>query len=586
MAALILGAEIPRYRKIRTRNVLAVLACVAASLVPATAAAPEPVEAVDTVPPVQTAPGWTARYLAPPNPLNSTEGMILDGKGGLYICQALNNRVVRMDLATRELTVIADEFDAEPLLVPDDIALGPDGNLYVTNLLGRNVTRMAPDGTQRKVVANNIGDGKSLANAVAFNAQGRLFATDLSFADPNYPGGFWEVDPEGVKPPVPLVRNLPAPNGFAFGADGRAYVPMMFGGRIDAIDVDTGAVETVADGFGYLTSVEFDGQGRVITHEADTGKVWRVDLQKRERSVLAQGDVGLDNIVVFPDGEIWVSNFVRGNVRRVDEERGVLQPILPERPLSLPFTLNEAPDGSLVVGDFTAVSRLDAGEGTRLSRLLVNDLQLLTPGAVQISSDLYWTDFLPPDGRVFRRDLETGERVEVATGFGFPWSIEEGPLGNLLVTDQALGTVFEVDTANGMKSVLASGLRSPSGLAYSRSNGTVYVSDTGGGRVLAIDVVSRMPRELASGLAAPEGLAVDRDGTVLVVEGDAGRLLRLAPGGGGAPEVVASGLPTRTIGIGLPLLNYSADVLVRSDGLIVVSGPADGSVIEIAHSPS
>ena len=36
-------------------------------------------------------------------------------------------------------------------------------------------------------------------------------------------------------------------------------------------------------------------------------------------------------------------------------------PLLPESPLTLPFSLSEAPDGALVVGDFAAVTRLTAG---------------------------------------------------------------------------------------------------------------------------------------------------------------------------------------------------------------------------------
>jgi len=43
----------------------------------------------------------------------------------------------------------------------------------------------------------------------------------------------------------------------------------------------------------------------------------------------------------------------------------------------------------------------------------------------------------------------------------------------------------------------------------------------------------------------------------------------------------ASGLPTGTVGFGLPLMNYSSDVLVRRDGTIVVSGDADGSLLEL-----
>ncbi|HEY3240849.1 MAG TPA: hypothetical protein VGL92_14870, partial [Acidimicrobiia bacterium] len=347
-------------------------------LLPAVPAGSEPADTGGAVPGV-TAAGYRVRYLVPPNPLNSTEGMVLDGQGGLFICQALFNRVVRLDLASGQITRIANESDAEPLQAPDDIALGPDGNLYVANLFGRNVTRISPDGEERTVVGSNLGDGGTGTNGIAFNAQGRLFATDLSFSDPSHPGGLWEVDPAGVKPPVPIVRPLPTPEGFAFGPDGLAYIPEMFAGRIDVVDVDARTVRTLVDGFGYLVSLDFDREGRLVVLETDTGKVWRVDRTTGARTFLAQGAPGLDNVVVFPDGTIWVTNFAQGNVRRVNEAQGVLEPVFPERPLTLPFSLSEAPDGSLIVGDFTAVSRVQAGESTRLSRLLVSDLQLLTP---------------------------------------------------------------------------------------------------------------------------------------------------------------------------------------------------------------
>ena len=89
---------------------------------------------------------------------------------------------------------------------------------------------------------------------------------------------------------------------------------------------------------------------------------------------------------------------------------------------------------------------------------------------------------------------------------------------------------------------------------------------------------------MATGLASPEGVAVDRDGSVLVVEGDTGRLFRVD--GGGRRRLEASGLATKTAGIGAPLMNYSSDVLVRRDGTIVVSGDADGSLVSSPADPS
>ena len=500
---------------------------VATAFVPARAGAGAG-EGVPAGVPGVRAPGCAVRYLVPPNyGLNQTDGMALDGKGGLYVTQALYNRVVHIDLAHPErLTVIADETDAQPLQVPDDITLGPDGNLYVTELLGRKVTRISLDGKQRKTVGTNLGDGGSGTNGIAFNAQGRLFATDLSFSDPSHPGGMWEVDPEGTRPPVPIIRPLPTPEGFGFGPDGLAYVPEMFDGRIDVIDVDARqVVKTLADGFGYLVALKVDRTGNLLTMETDTGKVWRVDRTSGARTLVAEGlPRGLDNLVEDRDGTIYVSNFAQGNVLPGRPGDGHVRAARP-RPVASPCRsrLSEAADGSLVVGDFTAVARVGAGgEVTRPNRLLVDGLQLLTPGAVQVGKTLFYSDFLPPDARLFGIDLESGQRRLVATGFGFPWTIREGAGGWILVSDQALGAVFTVDPDRGLRVPLVQGLRSPSGLAFDRDRGIVYVSDTGGGQVLAVPAARHdvpgedpgAPTVVATGLSNPEGVAIDGDGTL------------------------------------------------------------------------
>jgi DNA-binding beta-propeller fold protein YncE len=198
---------------------------------------------------------------------------------------------------------------------------------------------------------------------------------------------------------------------------------------------------------------------------------------------------------------------------------------------------------------------------------------------VQVGTDLYYTDFLPPDGRLFRLDA-AGKRHLVANGFGFPWHVREGPGGQLLVSDQALGTVFAVDPASGRKVPVLNGLRSPSGLAFDRDRGVIFVSDTGAGRVLSMAIAGGVPSVVADGLTSPEGVAVDRDGSLLVVEGDAGRLVRIDPAKGNR-TVVATGLSTKTLGFGVPLMNFSSDVVVRGDGSIVVSGNRDGSLVEL-----
>ena len=563
-----------------THRILAAALGISGALTPATLERAQP--SGTGAPPLITSAGYRAGQLVPPNPLNEDNGLALDGRGGVYVCQALYNRISHLDLTTGAVTMIADEHDARPLQVPDDVAIGRDGDLYITEILGAKVTRMSPDGSRRAVVGY-LGDGTSLPNGIAFNAQGRLFATDLAFADPSHPGGLWELDPSGVRPASPIVRPLPTPNGFAFGPDGKAYIPEMFAGRIDVVDVDARTVHALVGGFGYLVALKVDPAGRLVVMETDTGRVWRVDRTSGARTLLAQGQPGLDNLVITPGGTIYVTNFVHGNVWRVNESRHTLEPLLPDRSLGMPMSLSESPDGSLLVGDLTAVSRVRAGRIERLSRLLEDQLQMLTPSAVQVGSDLYISDFFPPDGRIERVDLTDGRRERVAGGFGYPWTLREGPAGRLLVVDEAAGVVDELDPHTGLRTPVVTALHSPSGLAVDRARGIAYVSDTGAGRVLEVELATRMSRVVAGGLTGPEGVAIDRDGSLLVVEGDAGRLVRLAPDGSGR-SVVAEGLPTRTRGVGLPLLHYSSDVLVRRDGGIVVSGDADGSLIELTRS--
>jgi sugar lactone lactonase YvrE len=350
-------------------------------------------------------------------------------------------------------------------------------------------------------------------------------------------------------------------------------------------------VKTLVDGFGYLVALKVDRTGNLLAMETDTGKVWRVDRTTGARTLVVEGlPRGLDNLVEDKDGTLYVSNFAQGNVYRVDPATGAFAPLVPDRSLTLPFSLSEADDGSLVVGDFTAVARVgESGSVTRPNRLLVDGpLQLLTPGAVQIGKTLYYSDFLPPDARLFAVDIVSGQRRLIGSGFGFPWTVREGAGGWILVGDQALGAVFTVDPERGLRIPLVQGLRSPSGLAYDDDHRIFYVSDTGGGRVLAAAATRDnvpgdnlgAPTVVATGLSNPEGVALDDDGTLLVVEGDAGRLIRLDPSQN-TRRVVAEGLPTKTTGIGVPLMNYSSDVLIRRDGTIVVSGNLDGSLIEL-----
>jgi sugar lactone lactonase YvrE len=575
-------------------RILASLLAAAALVLPVVPARSAGVPGVD-------APGYGVSYLVPPNPLPATNGLRVDPTGRyLFIAQAFFNRVSRMDLQTGEIVRIADDTDGESSLqAPDDLAIDADGLVYATTVVGRNVTRFNQDGSGRTVVGSNITNGLNGPNGISFDPDtGRLYATDLFF-DPNHPeGGLWEIDKTGALPPRPIARGLAHPEGFGIYG-GKAYIPEFYKGTIDEVDLATGLSTQIAGGFGTLVALDVDNAGRLVTLETSTGKIWRLNRDGSGREVIAEGEVGFDNAAVNPvTGDIYVSNFVRGGIRKVDLQSGTLKPLV-EGPLSIPVTLNEGAGDSLLVGDGTSIVRVQPdGAYERVNRFLldhvptagpIDNYQLATPGAIEQGGTMYFTDFLPTqDDRISRRDAD-GTQSVVARGVLWPWHIRSGPAGplagvpegHLLVTDEGAGTVLSVDANTGLVIPVAAGLSVPGGLAYDAASNTAYVSSSGSGEIYALKPFEAPQMVIASGLSTPEGVALDGDGGLLVVEAGTGSLWRYSLGDG-SRTLVASGLPTKITGVtGIPNLNFTSDVLVLDNGDIIVSGTADASLIRL-----
>jgi DNA-binding beta-propeller fold protein YncE len=71
----------------------------------------------------------------------------LDGQA-LVVSDGGTDKIIRVDLATGQQTVMFDQTTAGGLFAsPDGMAYDDAGNLYVANLTGDNVVKVAPDGT-------------------------------------------------------------------------------------------------------------------------------------------------------------------------------------------------------------------------------------------------------------------------------------------------------------------------------------------------------------------------------------------------------------------------------------------------------
>jgi sugar lactone lactonase YvrE len=175
-----------------------------------------------------------ANPVAEPNPLDfePDEGAyaVEQFEGQLYVAESNHGAIDAVDPASGETTRIVDMTETEGHLVPTALAVGPDGNLYISNLLtfpvvegGAKVWMMTPDGT-----VTEFATGLTAVLGLAFDADGRLYALETSGPGtpeaPIIPGtgrvvrladdGSWEV----------IATGLVFPTAMTFGDDGMLYV--------------------------------------------------------------------------------------------------------------------------------------------------------------------------------------------------------------------------------------------------------------------------------------------------------------------------------------------------------------------------
>ncbi len=96
---------------------------------------------------------------------NAANGLEFDRDGNLLACEGGVNdqgRVVRIEIATGKLTVLADRFQNHPLGAPNDLVIDKAGRLYFTSRLANTdpqagnvnaVYRIDPDGVLTRILA-------------------------------------------------------------------------------------------------------------------------------------------------------------------------------------------------------------------------------------------------------------------------------------------------------------------------------------------------------------------------------------------------------------------------------------------------
>ena len=480
--------------------------------------------------------GPAVHVLARGAQVRGANGILFGPDGKLYIASVLTPAIAVMDPESGEIEKRLGPDQG--VKGPDDLAFGPDGSLYWTDIVYGEVSRLTPDGVA--TVVADLGPG---VNPITFSDDGRLFVSQCFFDDKLY-----ELDPTGAREPR-LITDQLGPgcglNGMDWGPDGFLYGPRWFQGEVVRVNVETGEFHTVVDGFGVPAAVKFDSQGRLHVLDTLAGEVLQVDLDAGTKEVVGRIEPrSADNLAFDESDRLFVSSYTDGYIVEVLDKNN--NRTVSPGGLTMPggIDLVETEEGDrLFITNFFSLRELDAitGQERGAVREVIGFSQLGSVMSVRSDGQyLVVTSWF--DNQVNIWDPNAESLVAVFQGISQPIDAMFFQ-DDIVVTEFQTGNVVRLNPRSPeQRTVIASGLRAPAGLASAGEN--LYVSDRTTGQILQImedGVELQSPRVLADGLEGPEGIDIGKNGRIFVVEADAGRVVSIDRQTGSI-EVLAEGL--------------------------------------------
>jgi streptogramin lyase len=472
----------------------------------------------------------TVQVIARGASIKGANGLFFDKNDRLYIASAFAREIVVMDPDSGKIFErIGPDRGVD---TPDDLIFGPDGSLYWTEYFTGEVGKLTPEGKKVTIAQDLIA-----VNPITFSNDGRLF---VSRVGPNVEG-LYELDPYGAKPPRPVNKDVATLNAFDFGPDGKLYGPLMKSAKVVSIDVDSGLINTVAEGFEGPAAVKFDKQGRLFALDNTLGKVFLINPTSGQKTEYASIEQGLDNLAFDSRGRMFTSNAITGAIYEVLAD-GSVRTVSPGGMTSVggiaAISLN---DSELVyVPTIFGIFGFDGATGKQRSFVQ----------ALPLTTSLMPTYTLSPDGAQLITSSFIENMVQVWDPISNEILTEYGDLasptnairfqGDIIVAE--IGTnpprVIRINAENPAERITLAEMQMPAGLAANEQN--LWATDWATGTVVQI-IKNRQqltpPKVVVSGLKGPEGTAVAPDGSLLMVENLAGRLLSINPETGAVNSV-------------------------------------------------
>ena len=500
-----------------------------------------------------------------PLPYLGVHGLGIDPRGRLLAGSVVGQS---LSLVDRESGAVRP-FVGPPAGMADDVAFGPDGEVAWTAYLVGELRIRNAAGEIRTVASGLPG-----LNSLAYTEDGRLFATQVFMGDALY-----EIDRSGEQPPRKIIEGMGGLNGFEFGPDGHLYGPLWFKGEVVRVNVESGEMDTVADGFRIPAAVNFDGQGRLYVVDSATGELLRLRPDSGEKVRVARLKPSLDNLAIDKQaGLLYVSNMADNSIQEVDLADGRVRDLVRTR-LAAPSGLAVVGD-QLHIADTFAYRVMDTGSGDirEEGRMWASHLEYPL-NAWADEHVVVLTSWATGTVQVF--DRASGETTHGFHDFQAPHDALQLADGSLLVAELATGRLLRVSGEQGeQREAVVVALAGPAGMAFNADRSTLFVT-TAGGSVWAVNPADWSRRRVRDGLAMPEGISVSAAGKLLVMEVGKQRLLEIDPVDG-ATRTLAEDLPVGLPALeGLPPTGVFNDVVEAANGDLFFTADRDAGLYRL-----
>ena len=195
-------------------------------------------------------------------------GLALDDDGAIWVAESMQRSLLKMTL-DGEYETIATDCDGAPFLWPNDVCVGPDGAVYMTD--------------SGVLISDFLEDGSIVENWEELGLNGRVIRHDpMTGATTTIDDGYLFT------------------NGIAFGPDGLLYVNETMTSNVYHYSLRGGEPQGERELFGNVLDPEFDARGGVCGPDG-----------------MAFDENGLLYVTVFGQGDVTILDRGGATVRRI-----------------------------------------------------------------------------------------------------------------------------------------------------------------------------------------------------------------------------------------------------------------------------